>query len=72
LQSILEEAGSDLSHVVKVTVMIHDWRYFKEMNDVFGEFFREKPPARSTIKGERWPEGALVAMDAIAVARADQ
>jgi enamine deaminase RidA (YjgF/YER057c/UK114 family) len=37
------------------------------MNQVFEEFFGEKPPARSTIRGQRWPEGALVAMSAIAV-----
>ena len=69
LQAILEAAGSDLSHIVKITVMLHDWKYFKEMNEVYAEFFSQKPPARSTVCGERWPEGSLVAMDAIAVTR---
>ena len=71
LQAILEAGGSDLSHVMMVTVLLHDWRYFDEMNEVFEEFFGEKPPARSTIQGERRPEGALVAMSAIAVTKAD-
>jgi 2-iminobutanoate/2-iminopropanoate deaminase len=71
LQAILEAAGSDLSHVMMVTVLLHDWRYFDEMNEVFEEFFGEKPPARSTIQGERRPEGALVAMSAIAITRTD-
>ncbi len=71
LQAILEAAGSDLSHVVMVTVMLHDWIYFEEMNEVFEEFFGQKPPARSTIRGERWPEGSLVAMNAIAVTKID-
>lgn len=71
LQAILEEAGSDLSHVVMVTVMLHDWKYFEEMNAAFEELFGQKPPARSTIRGERWPPGSLVAVNAIAVSRAD-
>lgn len=71
LQAILEAAGSDLSHVVMVTVLLHDWIYFEEMNEVFEEFFGQKPPARSTIQGERRPEGALVAMSAIAVTKTD-
>jgi 2-iminobutanoate/2-iminopropanoate deaminase len=67
LRTILEAAGSDLSHVLMVTVLLHDWSYFDDMNRVFEEFFPENPPARSTIKGERWPQGALVAMSGIAV-----
>ncbi len=39
------------SRVVKVTVFLHDWKYFKEMNETFAEFFRENPPARSTVQG---------------------
>jgi len=72
LEALLQAAGSSRSHVLKVTVFLHDWRYFKEMNEVFAEFFSENPPARSTVQGERWPEGSLVAMEAIALARTDQ
>jgi 2-iminobutanoate/2-iminopropanoate deaminase len=71
LQAILEAGGSDLSHVMMVTVLLHDWTYFDGMNEVFEEFFGERPPARSTIQGERRPEGALVAMSAIAVTKTD-
>lgn len=71
LQTILEAAGSDLTHVVMVTVLLHDWMYFEEMNRVFEEYFGQHPPARSTICGERRPEGALVAMSAIAVTNTD-
>ena len=42
---------------------------FKEMNEAFAEFFKTNPPARSTVQGERWPEGHLVAMEVIALAR---
>lgn len=71
LQTILAAARSDLSHVVMVTVLLHDWKYFEGMNEVFEEFFGQKPPARSTIQGERRPEGALVAISAIAVTKID-
>ena len=71
LQRILEAAGSDLAHVAFVTVLLHDWKYFEGMNEVFNESFGAKPPARSTICGERRPEGALVAMSAIAVAKSE-
>ena len=67
LDTILKAAGSGLNRVVKVTVFLHDWTYFKEMNETYAEFFKENPPARSTVKGERWPKGSLVAMEAIAV-----
>src|SRR5512143_3119136 len=43
LQVILEAAGSDLAHVVMVTVLLHDWIYFEDMNEVFEEFFGQKP-----------------------------
>ena len=69
LQAVLEEAGSDLSHVMMVTVLLHDWKYFEDMNAVFAECFGERPPARSTIQTTRWPEDALVAMSAIAVTK---
>ena len=69
LGAILEAAGSNLSRVVKVTIFLHDWKYFKEMNETFAEFFGEKPPARSTAQGERWPEGSLVAIEAIALVK---
>ena len=70
--TILESAGCNLRCVVKVTVFLHDWKHFNEMNEVFAEFFPENPPARSTVRGERWPEGSLVAMEAIALAKSDR
>jgi len=68
LQAVLEAGGSGLDRVVKVTVFLADWKYFKEMNEAYAEFFNsDHPPARSTVQGERWPEGHLVAMEAIAL-----
>ena len=69
LQAVLEAAGSGLDRTVKLTVFLSDWKYFKEMNEAYAEFFKTNPPARSTIQGERWPEGHLVAIEAIALAK---
>ncbi len=69
LQAVLEAAGSGLDRAVKLTVFLSDWKYFKEMNEAYAEFFKTNPPARSTIQGERWPEGHLVAIEAIALAK---
>lgn len=68
LSATLTAAGSGLNRVVKVTVWLHDWKYFEEMNEAYAGFFRENPPARSTVQGARWPEGSLVAIEAIALA----
>ena len=68
IEAVLKAAGGDLDRVVKVTVFLSDWKYFKEMNEAYSEYFNsDRPPARSTVQGERWPEGHLVAMEAIAV-----
>lgn len=68
IEAVLAAGGSDLSRVVKVTVFLSDWKYFKDMNEAYAEFFRsDRAPARSTVQGDRWPEGHLVAMEAIAL-----
>jgi 2-iminobutanoate/2-iminopropanoate deaminase len=69
IRIIVEAAGSSLNRVVKVSVFITDWKYFSEMNEAYAEFFKSDPPARSTIQGQRFPEGHLIAMEAIALAK---
>ena len=69
VRAILEAAGSSLDRVVKITVLLARPDLYREMNEAYAEFFgTEHPPARSTVQGMRWPEGHLVAMDAIALA----
>jgi 2-iminobutanoate/2-iminopropanoate deaminase len=50
LKEVLEAAGSALEHVVKTTVFLSDLNDFKEMNEVYGSFFKNNPPARSTVQ----------------------
>jgi 2-iminobutanoate/2-iminopropanoate deaminase len=69
LKAVLEAAGSALSHVVKTTVFLADMADFKAMNEVYGTFFSENPPARSTVAVRDLPRGGLVEIEAIAVRR---
>lgn len=64
---ILEEAGTDLAHVVKTTVFLSDMDNFAAMNEVYAEFFSMPFPARSAVAVKTLPKNALVEMECIAV-----
>jgi len=69
LKAILEEAGTDLSAVVKTTVFLQDMNDFAAMNEIYQSYFDgPTPPARSTIQVARLPKDALVEIEAVAVA----
>jgi 2-iminobutanoate/2-iminopropanoate deaminase len=67
LKTVLEAAGSGLDRVAKVTVFLTDASLFGAMNDLFAEFFPQRPPARSTPIVSL-PRGLLISIDAIAAA----
>lgn len=67
LAAILEAAGSDLEHMVKTTVFLRDIHDFDKMNAVYGQFFKNDPPARSTFQVAALPRGAAVEIEAIAL-----
>jgi 2-iminobutanoate/2-iminopropanoate deaminase len=67
LSNVLSSAGSDLSKVVKTTVFLKDMKDFEEMNAVYGEFFADQKPARSTIQVAGLPKNANVEIEAIAL-----
>lgn len=66
-RSILQQAGTDLSHVVKTTVFLADMAHFAAMNEVYAEFFSQPYPARSAVAVKQLPKGALVEVECIAV-----
>jgi 2-iminobutanoate/2-iminopropanoate deaminase len=68
LSAVLEAAGSGLGLVVKTTVFLADMDDFAAMNEVYGRFFKEGPPARSTVEAARLPRGARVEIEAVALA----
>jgi 2-iminobutanoate/2-iminopropanoate deaminase len=68
LHAILEASGSDLDRLVKTTVYLRNFDDFQGMNDVYRRHVGEVPPARATVEVSRLPSGALVEIDAVAVA----
>jgi 2-iminobutanoate/2-iminopropanoate deaminase len=69
LQAVLAAAGTGLENVVKTTVFLKDINDFAAMNGVYGQYFGNKPPARSTVPVAGLPLGALVEIEAVAVAK---
>lgn len=67
LSAVLEAAGSDLSHVVKTTVFLADMNDFSAMNEIYRRYFKEDPPARSTVQVARLPRNARIEIEAIAL-----
>ena len=68
LSAVLEAAGSSMDRVVKTTVFLKDMNDFGPMNEEYGSYFKELPPARSTVQAARLPRDALVEIDVIALA----
>jgi 2-iminobutanoate/2-iminopropanoate deaminase len=68
LRAILEAAGSSLDRVVKTTVYLRNLDDFQGMNEVYRRHIGDVPPARATLEVSALPSGALVEIDAIAVA----
>ena len=66
LQAVLVAAGSSLSQVIKTTVFLVDMADFAQMNEVYGRFFGNHRPARSTVAVAGLPRGALVEIEVIA------
>ena len=68
LRAILEAAGSSLDRIVKTTVFLQDFGDFAGMNEVYARHVGDTPPARSTVEVGKLPSGALVEIEAIALA----
>lgn len=66
LVGVLTEAGSSLDRVLKTTVFLRDMGDFAEMNEVYGRFFDQHRPARSTVQAARLPRDVAVEIECIA------
>ena len=67
LDAILRAAGSSLGKVVRCTVFLKNMGDFAAMNEVYGRYFKQAPPARSTVEVARLPKDVLVEIDTIAL-----
>jgi len=66
MQAVLAEAGGSLSNVVKATVFIKDMNDFGQLNEVYGQYFGDHKPARSTVEVARLPRDVKVEIEIVA------
>lgn len=66
LDAILKEAGMDFSNILKTTIFLMDMGQFAQVNEVYGSYFSENPPARETVQVSGLPKGVKVEISMIA------
>ncbi|WP_370773610.1 RidA family protein [Clostridium sp.] len=67
IKAILEEAGTSLENVVKTSIFLKDLNDFAAVNEVYGTYFTENPPARSCVQVAKLPKDAVIEIEAIAI-----
>lgn len=65
--AVLEAADATLDDVVKTTMFIQNMDDFNTVNEIYGEFFTENPPARSAVEAARLPKDVLIEVEVIAI-----
>ncbi len=68
LAAVLAASGSSMDKVLRCTVFLKNMGDFAAMNEVYGRYFTQSPPARSTVEVARLPKDVLVEIDVIALA----
>lgn len=63
---VLEKAGVSFQNVFKTTIFLTDMKDFTAVNEVYGQYFKENPPARSTVAVSGLPKGVQVEIEVIA------
>ncbi|MBI4924981.1 MAG: RidA family protein [Bdellovibrio sp.] len=66
LKAVIESAGCALSRVVKTTIFLKSMNDFPKVNEIYAAYFKDSPPARSTVEVSRLPKDVLVEIEAIA------
>jgi 2-iminobutanoate/2-iminopropanoate deaminase len=65
LGAVCEAAGTTLQRALRLTIYMTDLAAFAEVNEVYGSFFEDEPPARVTVGVAALPKGAQVEIDAV-------
>src|ERR1700737_1493860 len=68
LRAVLRAAGAAFRNVTRATVYLTDLGNFQTLNTIYGQYFGDHKPARSTVGVSQLPRGAAVEIDLIAVA----
>ena len=67
IEAILKEAGYTFDQVVKSTCLLSDMAHFSAMNEVYGRYYKENPPARAAFAVRELPRSVLVEIETVAV-----
>ncbi|AYB30742.1 RidA family protein [Chryseolinea soli] len=67
LAAILKAAGLDFSAVVKTSIFLKNMGDFPKVNEVYGKYFTQNPPARETVEVSRLPKDVNVEISCIAL-----
>lgn len=67
VKAIIEVAGMSMQHVVKATLYVKDLKNFDKINEIYGTYFPQNPPARETVQIAALPKGANFEISVIAV-----
>ena len=67
LEAILKEAGTSFNNVVKCSIFLKDMNTFPVVNEVYGKYFVNNPPARETVEVSRLPKDVNVEISCIAI-----
>jgi len=65
--SLLQEAGMNYSDVVKCSIFLKDLGDFGKVNEIYGSFFKQDPPARETVQVSRLPLDVPIEISCIAI-----
>ncbi len=72
LTAVCEEAGGDLSNIVKLNIFLTDLNNFAVLNEIMSSYFDQPYPARAAIGVNELPKGVSVEMDGVMVINSDQ
>lgn len=67
LQNVISEAGFTMEDVVKTSVFMTNLEYFGQMNDVYGRYFDNHHPARTTVQVTKLPRNAEIEIELVAI-----
>ncbi|MDH3712144.1 MAG: RidA family protein [Cyclobacteriaceae bacterium] len=63
--AILTAAGADFHQILKCSIFVSDMNDFARINEVYGTYFDDQPPARETVEVSRLPKDVGVEVSCI-------
>ena len=66
LEAVLAAAGMEFSNVIKSSIFLMDMGQFAQVNEVYGGYFTDNPPARETVQVAGLPKGVNVEISVVA------